>query len=151
MKPVVLIKAGRHEEGSRAAITHTGAMIGADDVFDAALQRAGVVRAMTIEQLFSAAQLLATRHRVNGNRLAIITNGGGLGVMATDRAIDLGVTIATLSDDSITRLNDCLPAHWSSTNPVDLLGDATESRYQIAVNTCLEDSGVDGVLVMLSP
>jgi acetyltransferase len=151
MKPVVLIKAGRHTEGSRAAITHTGAMIGADDVFDAALQRAGVVRAMTIEQLFSAAQLLSTRHRINGNRLAIITNGGGLGVMATDRAIDLGVTIATLSDDSIARLNNCLPAYWSCTNPIDLLGDADESRYQVAVNTCLEDPGVDGVLVMLSP
>lgn len=151
MKPVVLIKAGRHIEGSRAAITHSGAMIGADDVFDAALQRAGVVRAMTIEQLFAAAQLLATRHRVNGNRLAIITNGGGLGVMATDRAIDLGVAIATLSDDAIKRLDAYLPAHWSRTNPIDLLGDATESRYQIAINTCLQDTGVDGVLVMLSP
>lgn len=151
MKPVVVIKAGRHIEGSRAAITHSGAMIGADDVFDAALQRAGVVRAMTIEQLFAAAQLLATRHRVNGNRLAIITNGGGLGVMATDRAIDLGVVIASLSDDSIRRLNAQLPAHWSCTNPIDLLGDANESRYQIAVNICLQDPGVDGVLVMLSP
>ena len=151
MKPVVLIKAGRHEAGSRAALTHSGAMVGADDVFDAALQRAGVVRVMTIEQLFSAAQLLASRHRVNGNRLAIITNGGGLGVMATDRAIDLGVSIATLSDDSIATLNDCLPAHWSCSNPIDLLGDGDEKRYQVAVNTCLEDQGVDGVLVMLSP
>ena len=151
MKPVVLIKAGRHAAGSKAATTHTGAMVGADDVFDAALQRAGVVRAMTIEQLFAAAQLLATRHRVNGNRLAIITNGGGLGVMAADRAIDLGVSIATLSDDSITRLDACLPGHWSRANPIDLLGDATESRYQAAVSTCLQDPGVDGVLVMLSP
>ena len=105
MKPVVVIKAGRHAEGSRAAVTHTGAMTGADDVFDAALQRAGVVRAMTIEQLFAAAQLLATGHRVNGNRLAIVTNGGGLGVMATDRAIDLcraGVIISSTLHNSTT-------------------------------------------------
>ena len=151
MKPVVVIKAGRHTEGSRAAITHTGAMIGADDVFDAALHRAGVVRAMTIEQLFSAAQLLASQHRVSGNRLAIVTNGGGLGVMAIDRAIDLGVDIASLSEDTLTRLNKILPAQWSHANPIDLLGDASAERYQLAVETCLQDSGVDGVLVMLSP
>ena len=151
MKPVVVIKAGRHDEGSRAAITHTGAMIGADDVFDAALQRAGVVRAMTIEQLFAAAQLLATQQRVSGNRLAIVTNGGGLGVMATDRAIDLGVTMASLSDDTLTRLNETLPPQWSHGNPIDLVGDAPPQRYQDAINACLDDPGVDGVLVMLSP
>jgi len=151
MKPVVVIKAGRHPEGTRAAITHTGAMVGADDVFDAALQRAGVVRAMTIEQLFAAAELLATGHRVNGNRLAIVTNGGGLGVMATDRAVDLGVAIASLSENTISQLNSSLPAHWSHGNPVDLLGDATAERYHIAINNCLHDAGVDGVLVMLAP
>lgn len=151
MKPVVVIKAGRHSEGLRAAITHTGAMVGADDVFDAALQRAGVVRAKTIEQLFAAAELLATPHRVSGNRLAIITNGGGLGVMATDRAIDLGVSIATLSENTIAQLNKSLPAQWSHANPVDLLGDATAERYQLALKACLLDSAVDAVLVMLSP
>ena len=151
MKPVVVIKAGRHAEGLRAAITHTGAMVGADDVFGAALQRAGVVRAMTIEQLFSAAQLLASRHRVNGNRLAIVTNGGGLGVMATDRVIDLGVNLAKLSEDTITQLNKRLPPQWSRANPVDLLGDASAERYQVAVKACLDDPAVDGVLVMLSP
>lgn len=151
MKPVVVLKAGRHAQGSRAAITHAGAMIGADDVFDAALQRAGVVRAMTIEQLFAAAQLLASEHRVTGNRLAIVTNGGGLGVMATDRAIDLGVNLASLSDDTVEKLNNKLPAQWSHANPIDILGDATQERYQHAVKTCLQDPGVDGVLVMLSP
>jgi acetyltransferase len=151
MKPVLVVKAGRHVEGSRAAITHSGAMIGADDVFDAALQRAGVVRAMTIEQLFAAAQLLATRQRVSGNRLAIVTNGGGLGVMATDRAIDLGVTIASLSEGTVARLNKILPPQWSHGNPIDLLGDASPERYQNAVTACLDDPGVDGVLVMLSP
>lgn len=151
MKPVIVIKSGRHIEGARAAVTHTGAMVGADDVFDAALQRAGVVRAMTIEQLFSAAELLATPHRVKGNCLAIVTNGGGLGVMAIDRAIDLGVAIAKLSEDTIKQLNDAMPAHWSHSNPVDLLGDASPERYQAAVKSCLLDPEVDGVLVMLSP
>ena len=151
MKPVVVIKAGRHVEGTRAAVTHTGAMVGTDDVFDAALQRAGVVRAMTIEQLFSAAQLLATEHRVSGNRLAIVTNGGGLGVMATDRAIDLGVAIASLSEDTLAQLNNSLPPQWSHANPVDILGDASAERYQAAISACLSDPGVDGVLVMLSP
>jgi len=151
MKPVVVIKAGRHVEGLRAAITHTGAMVGADDVFDAALQRAGVVRAMTIEQLFTAAELLATPHRASGNRLAIITNGGGLGVMATDRAIDLGITIAALSENTMAALNESLPAQWSHDNPVDLLGDAPAERYHVALKSCLLDPGVDGVLVMLSP
>jgi acetyltransferase len=151
MKPVVVIKAGRHAEGSRAATTHTGAMVGADDVFDAALRRAGVVRAMTIEQLFAAAQQLSTPYRVCGNRLAIVTNGGGLGVMATDRAIDLGVSIATLSEATMTQLNEHLPAQWSHANPVDILGDSSQQRYQVAVDACLSDPGVDGVLAMLSP
>lgn len=151
MKPVVVIKAGRHAEGSRAAATHTGAMVGGDDVFDAALQRAGVVRAMTVEQLFTAAELLAMPHRVSGKRLAIITNGGGLGVMATDRAIDLDITVATLSEKTIAELDKSLPAQWSHANPVDLLGDAPAERYEAALESCLLDEGVDGVLVMLSP
>ncbi len=104
----------------------------ADDVFDAALQRAGVVRVMTIEQLFSAAQLLSTRQRVSNNRLAIITNGGGLGVMATDRAIDLGVTLASLSETTLEKLNKNLPSQWSHANPIDLLGDAPAERYLLA-------------------
>ncbi|MCB0717209.1 MAG: bifunctional acetate--CoA ligase family protein/GNAT family N-acetyltransferase [Bacteroidetes bacterium] len=151
MKPVIVIKAGRHEEGSKAAVTHTGAIIGADDVFDAALQRAGAVRVVTIEQLFAAAQLLSTEQRVSGNRLAIVTNGGGVGVMAVDRAVDLGVKLAELSDETVETLNAVLPAHWSHGNPVDVLGDATPDLYSAAVNACLSDNGVDGVLVMLTP
>jgi acetyltransferase len=151
MKPVIVIKSGRHEEGSRAATTHTGALIGSDNVFDAALQRAGVVRAQTIEQLFAAAQLLTTQQRVSGNRLAIVTNGGGPGVMATDRAVDLGVKLAELSSDTISNLDKILPAHWSHQNPVDVLGDASPERYEAAVSACLADENVDGVLVMLTP
>jgi acetyltransferase len=151
MKPVIVLKSGRHIEGSRAALTHTGALIGADDVFDAALQRAGVVRAMTIEQLFAAAQLLASEDRVSSNRLAIVTNGGGPGVMAVDRAMDLGVNLARLSPSTIQALEAALPDHWSHANPVDLLGDAGAERYGMAVRACLEDPGVDGLLVMLTP
>jgi acetyltransferase len=151
MKPVVVVKAGRHQEGLRAAITHTGAMVGADDVFDAALQRAGVVRATTVGQWFAAARILASRYRVSGNRLAIITNGGGLGVMATDRAIDLDVQLADLSAATLQQLDANLPQHWSHGNPVDVMGDAPAQRYEAAVRACLDDPGVDGVLVMLSP
>lgn len=151
MKPVVVIKAGRHSTGSKAATTHTGALIGDDDVFDAALQRAGVVRAQSISQLFAAAQLLSNSNKVSGNRLAIVTNGGGPGVMATDRATDLGIELAELSEATLKKLDDSLPPHWSHSNPVDLLGDADDSRYELGVRTCLEDPGVDGVLVMLTP
>ena len=151
LKPVVVVKVGRHSEGSRAAMSHTGALVGSDDVFDAALRRAGVVRAMTIEQLFSAAQLLATHNRVKGNRLAIVTNGGGPGVMATDRAMDLELSLAQLDDTTVQVLNKLLPEHWSHANPVDILGDATEQRYEGAVQACLQDNNVDGVVVMLTP
>jgi acetyltransferase len=151
LKPVVVVKAGRHAEGSRAAMSHTGALVGADDVFDAALARAGVVRAMTIEQLFAAAELLATHRYVRGNRLAIITNGGGPGVMATDRAVDLGLAIAELQRDTLDALDRVLPAQWSHGNPVDILGDAPPERYRAAVAACIADPGVDGLLVMLTP
>lgn len=150
-KPVVVVKAGRHAEGSRAALSHTGALVGSDDVFDAALMRAGAIRATTIEQLFAAAQLLANRHRVGGNRLAIVTNAGGPGVLATDRAVDLGVTVATLTPSTISALNEALPEHWSHANPVDVLGDATPARFGAAVGACLKDPGTDGILVMLTP
>ena len=151
MKPVIVIKAGRHSSGSKAAMTHTGALIGDDDVFDAALQRAGVVRADSISQLFAAAQLFSASYRVNGNRLAIVTNGGGPGVMATDRAADLGVELAQLSPGTMSTLEKNLPAHWSHGNPIDILGDATAERYAMATEACLKDPDIDGVLVMLTP
>ncbi len=151
MKPVIVLKVGRHHESAHAALSHTGAMVGADDVFDAALRRAGVVRVMTIEQLFSAAQLLATTQRVHGNRLAIVTNGGGPGIMAADRAIDLGVSLVELSESCIRQLDVVLPPYWSRSNPVDILGDATHARYHAAVDACLKDPQVDGVLVILTP
>ncbi len=151
LKPVILIKSGRHEAGCKAAMSHTGAMVGGDDVFDAAIERAGVVRAYTITQLFSAARVLANNYVLKSNKLAIITNAGGPGVMSTDRAEDVGITMAQLSSTSIEALNQVLPVHWSHANPVDILGDATSERYQQALEICLKDENIDGVLNILTP
>lgn len=151
LKPVVALKAGRHQTGAQAARSHTGALVGADDVFAAALRRAGAVRATTVEQLFAAAQLLAEPRRMQGNRLAIVSNAGGPGVMAADRAADLGVDLAQLSDETLKALNATLPPQWSHGNPVDVMGDAPPARYGSAMAACLDDANVDGVLVMLSP
>ncbi|HEY5603237.1 MAG TPA: bifunctional acetate--CoA ligase family protein/GNAT family N-acetyltransferase [Gammaproteobacteria bacterium] len=152
LKPVVVVKAGRYAAGSRAAVSHTGALVGGDDVFHAALRRAGVVRAYTIKQMFSAAEVLSSRdYRVKGNRLAIVTNGGGPGVMAADRAAEMNVTLPELEPQTLAALDKLLPAHWSHGNPVDILGDAQPERYKEAVTICLQDNNVDGVLVMLTP
>ncbi len=151
MKPVIVIKPGRNLASTRAAISHTGSMIGADDVFDAALERAGAVRAVTITQLFSAARVLSEGRQAKGNRVAIVTNAGGPGVMATDRALEVNVDMARLAETTLERLNKHLPAHWSRSNPVDILGDAGTDRFAVAIEACLEDNDIDGVIVMLTP
>jgi acetyltransferase len=151
IKPVILVKVGRHEEGSQAAMSHTASMVGADNVFDAAVSRAGVVRVQTITQLFTAAKALSCGFRPVGNRLAIVTNGGGPGVMAADRAADLGLSMARLSDATIEYLDLHLPPTWPHRNPVDIIGDAQADRYHHAVKACLEDDNVDGVLAILTP
>ena len=151
MKPVVVLKSARHAATAQAAATHTGAMMGSDAVFDAALQRAGVVRVQRVSQWFSAAQTLARGMRLRGEELAILTNGGGPGVMAVDRAADLGLQLATLSDQTLETLNQQLPAHWSHGNPVDILGDATAERYGEALRTLLADPAVHMVAVLLTP
>jgi acetyltransferase len=151
LKPVILIKSGRHEAGCKAAMSHTGAMVGGDDVFDAAIERAGVVRVYSIIELFSAARILANNYVLKHDHLAIITNAGGPGVMSTDRAEDVGVTMATLSPESIEALSKVLPIHWSHANPVDILGDATSERYAQALDVCLKDDNIDGVLNILTP
>jgi acetyltransferase len=151
IKPVILVKVGRHAAASKAAMSHTASLVGSDDAFDAAVRRAGVVRVQTITQLFSAAKALSCGFNPTGNRLAIVTNGGGPGVMATDCAVDLGLVMATLSDSTIEKLNLVLPATWSHSNPVDIIGDAQSDRYHHAVKACLEDPNVDGVLTILTP
>ena len=151
VKPVILMKVGRHPAGSRAAVSHTGAIVGLDDVFDAVVKRAGVVRVTTIGQLVAAAQALAAHVRPQGDRLAVVTNGGGPGVMAADRAADLGIPLAQLSPPTIETLKQSLPENWSHGNPIDLIGDADAARYRTAVAACLADEQVDGVLAMLAP
>ncbi|MEW6689822.1 MAG: bifunctional acetate--CoA ligase family protein/GNAT family N-acetyltransferase [Pseudomonadota bacterium] len=151
VKPVILMKVGRHPAGVRAAVSHTGAIVGLDDVFEAVVRRAGVIRVKTIGQLVAAAQALAVHVRPQGERLAVITNGGGPGVMAADRAADLGIPLAELSGATIDSLRTALPANWSHGNPLDLIGDADEARYRAAVSACLADPNVDGVLAMLTP
>jgi acetyltransferase len=151
VKPVILMKVGRHPAGSRAAVSHTGAIVGLDDVFDAVVKRAGVVRVTTIGQLVAAAQALAAHVRPQGDRLAVVTNGGGPGVMAADRAADLGIPLAQLSPPTIQALKQSLPANWSHGNPIDLIGDADAARYRAAVSACLADEQVDGVLAVLTP
>ncbi len=151
VKPVMVLKVGRHPVGSRAAQAHTGAVTGDDAVFDAALRRSGVVRLGTMTQLLSNLKGLFVHFRPRGNRLAIITNGGGPGVMAADRAGDLGIELARLAPQTIGRLEALLPSHSLVGNPVDLIGDSSPMRYGAALETLLADDNVDGVLCLLSP
>jgi len=150
-KPVIVLKTGRHHASSQAANTHTGALIGSDAVFDAALSRAGVVRARTFGQLFAAAEILAAGKRAGGSRLGIVTNGGGAGVLAADRAGDMSVELPAPSDKTIAALDKTLPRYWSRSNPIDILGDAAPEKYAAAVTTALADPNFDGVLAMLTP
>ena len=150
-KPVIVMKSGRHPTGVRAAVSHTGALVGADDVFDAALRRTGAVRVTTIGQHVGAAHALSSQVRPRGQRLAVITNGGGPGVLAADRAADLGVPLATLADSTVDALRSVLPESGSRGNPIDVIGDADVERYTAAVRACLADPNVDGVLVILTP
>jgi acetyltransferase len=150
-KPVVLMKVGRYPAGEKAAISHIGAKVGDDDVFDAALRRAGVIRIKTMDQMYAAANALFSHFHPRGNRLAIITNGGGPGVMAADHAADIGIPLAHFSAATIAKLDETLPQVWSKSNPIDLIGDAEPGRYASALSACLEDPGVDGVLAILTP
>ena len=151
VKPVIVVKGGRAEEGARAATSHTGALAGADVVYEAAFRRAGMLRVGEVEELFDAAATLARMASPAGDRLAIVTNGGGAGVLATDRLIEEGGHLATLSDDTIAKLNAVLPPTWSHANPIDIIGDADAERYGNAVTVLMQDVNVDGLLVMYCP
>ncbi|MBU0628015.1 MAG: bifunctional acetate--CoA ligase family protein/GNAT family N-acetyltransferase [Nanoarchaeota archaeon] len=150
-KPIIVVKSGVFSEGAKAAASHTGALAGEDAVYDAAFKRAGIVRVEELMDLFTTSEVLAKQPVPNGNRLAIITNAGGPGVMATDALIRYGGKLAELSKETIANLNKVLPDFWSKANPVDVLGDATADRYGKAMEVCLKDKGIDGVLVILTP
>lgn len=151
IKPVVVIKAGRHVRNAGTHVTHTGALAGSDAVYDAAFRRAGLLRVLDLDQLFSAAETLGRQKPFPGNRLALLTNGGGIGLLAVDRLIDLGGTPAALSEDTQQRLEAILPGTWSRENPVNIIGDADPERYAGALEALLDDPENDAVLVLNVP
>ena len=150
-KPVVAVKSGRVKEAEAAAASHTGALAGGDDVFSAALRRAGILRVDGVMELFEAVETLSRSQRQTGGRLAILTNGGGPGVMAVDDLIKGGGTLASLSPASIAALNKVLPETWSHGNPVDIIGDAPGERYAAAIEILAGDEGIDAILAMHAP
>ncbi len=151
MKPVIVVKAGRYAEGARAARSHTGALAGSDAVYDAAFRRAGMLRVLTLGELFDAVETLATIRDVKGDRLAIVSNGGGIGVLATDALVEAGGRLAELSPDTLSGLDKVLPSTWSRANPIDIIGDAPGSRYGAALDVLAGDRGVDALLVLNCP
>jgi acetyltransferase len=150
-KPVIVVKAGRAPDGARAAASHTGALAGSDVVFDAAVRRAGMLRVDTLEALFDAAETLAHPHPQRGERLAIVTNGGGAGVLAADAIALGGGKLAQLDEATMAALNQCLPTTWSHGNPVDLIGDAPVQRYHDALRILLAAPEVDAALFIHAP
>ena len=151
LKPVLVLKAGRSRAGARAAASHTGMLAGSDRVYHAAFRRAGMLRVDTMSELFDAAETLALTGEQNGDRLAILTNGGGAGVLASDAVEAAGGRLAMLSPETIARLDRVLPPTWSRGNPVDIIGDAPGSRYAAALDALFADDGVDAVLVLNCP
>ncbi len=151
IKPVIVLKPGRSEEGAKAAASHTGSLAGSDNVYDAVFQRCGILRVYGMNELFDTMETLARNQELWGDRLCILTNGGGIGVLATDKLIELGGRLAQLQDKTIARLNEVLPATWSHGNPVDIIGDAPGERYANAFRIIMEDNNVDAILVLNCP
>jgi acetyltransferase len=148
IKPVVVVKSGRMTQGAKAAATHTGALAGSDAVYDAAFRRAGILRVSDLRELFDCAETLGRVEAPSGKRLAILTNGGGIGVLAIDRLIELGGIPAAIGAAASEKLDAVLPPTWSGSNPVDIVGDADAARYAAALEVLLADGGNDAVLVM---
>jgi acetyltransferase len=149
-KPIIVVKSGQFSESAKAAASHTGSLSGEDSIYDAAFKRAGIVRVNEIADLFNAAEVLGTQPLPQGSRLAIITNAGGPGVMATDSLIAQGGKLAKLSQKTLDSLNAVLPPFWSHGNPIDVLGDARSERYKTAVEVCLNDENIDGILIVFT-
>ena len=150
-KPIIVIKAGRTEAAAKAAASHTGSLTGSDEVLDAAFRRSGVLRVNNISEVFYMAEVLAKQPRPQGNRLTIVTNAGGPGVLATDALIIGGGELTEISDETMQELNEFLPTAWSHNNPIDILGDADPERYARALEIAARDENSDGLLVILTP
>lgn len=151
VKPVIVVKAGRSAAAAKAAASHTGALAGTDAVYDAALRRAGALRVDALEDLFAAAEALARHAPARSGRLAILTNGGGAGVLAVDALAQRGGRLADLAPETVARLDAVCPPTWSRANPVDVIGDADARRYGAALEALLDDPGVDAVLALCCP
>ncbi len=151
VKPIILLKVGRTDAAAKAAASHTGALTGSDAVLDAAFRRAGALRVNTVGELFNMAELLAKQPRPLGPNLAIVTNAGGPGALATDALAASNGQLAELGPKTLQALNQFLPLHWSHGNPIDILGDADAARYAKAVELALQDPQTDGVLAILTP
>jgi len=150
-KPIIIIKAGRTEAAAKAAASHTGSMVGSDDVLDAAFRRAGVLRVNSVADLFYMAEVLAKQPRPRGPRLAVLTNAGGPGVLAADALLMTGGQLADLTPATMQALDQLLPPHWSHNNPVDILGDASPERFSKALDLVAKDPNTDGMLVITAP
>lgn len=148
IKPVVVVKSGRMALGAKAAATHTGALAGSDAVYDAAFRRAGILRVSDLRELFDCAETLGRVESPPGKRLAILTNGGGIGVLAIDRLSELGGIPAPITPETRQKLDAILPPTWSGSNPVDIVGDADPARYAAALEVLLADKANDAILVM---
>ncbi len=151
MKPIIVLKVGHTDAAAKAAASHTGSLTGSDEVLDAAFRRVGVLRVNAIEELFDMAEVLAKQPRPRGSRLAIVTNAGGPGALATDMLVSCGGQLAELSEHTRAALDAFLPPHWSHGNPIDILGDASPERYAKAVELAAQDPNSDGVLAILTP
>jgi len=151
VKPIIVIKSGRFKEGAKAASSHTGAMAGEDYIYDAAFKRAGCVRVKKIGELFNCSAILAKQPRPTGANLAIVTNAGGPGVLATDAIVENGGKLAKLSPETLEELNKFLPEHWSKGNPMDIIGDSDEEDYRKTIEVALKDKNIDGVIVISVP
>ena len=150
-KPIIVIKGGRTEEAAKAAASHTGALTSSDEVLASAFRRCGVVQVDTISEIFNMAELLAKQPRPKGKNLTILTNAGGPGVLATDALTWGRGKLTHLSEETIKKLDAILPLHWSRSNPIDILGDATPQRYAEALEIASQDDNSDGLLVILTP
>jgi acetyltransferase len=147
-KPIIVVKTGKYSESAKAAASHTGSLTGEDMIYDKAFKRAGMVRVEEIADLFNCAEVLGTQPLPSGPNIAIITNAGGPGVMATDAVIAKGGKMAQLNPKTMEKLNEVLPHYWSRGNPIDILGDAKRDRYRVVLDACLKDENVDGVLII---
>ncbi|MCX8069456.1 MAG: acetate--CoA ligase family protein, partial [Thermodesulfovibrionales bacterium] len=150
-KPVILIKSGGTEAGARAASSHTGALAGSETAFNAAFKQTGVMRATGIQELFDTALAFSGGKLPKGERLLIITNAGGPGIIAADTSDKLKIKLPQMTKESIDAIADLLPSNASLYNPVDIIGDATSERYKIVIEKAISDPNVDGIFVLLTP